>query len=45
MNDAVKASGGDVQCTEYPGVGHNSWDRAYAEKELLPWLLAKKRPR
>jgi predicted peptidase len=32
-----------VKYTEYPGVGHNSWDPAYAEKELLPWMFAQKR--
>jgi len=41
MNDAVKAAGGNVRYTEYPGVGHNSWDKAYAEPELMPWLLSK----
>jgi predicted peptidase len=41
MNDALKAAGGDVRYTEYPGVGHNSWDKAYAEPELMPWLLSK----
>jgi predicted peptidase len=41
MNQALKASGGDVHYTEYPGVGHNSWDKAYAEAGLMPWLLSK----
>jgi predicted peptidase len=41
MNDALKAAGGNVRYTEYPGVGHNSWDKAYAEPELMPWLLSK----
>jgi len=40
MNDALKAAGGNVRYTEYPGVGHNSWDKAYAEPELMPWLLS-----
>ena len=26
--------------TEYPDVNHNSWDNAFAEPELLPWLLS-----
>ncbi len=42
MNEALKKAGGNVQFTEYPGVGHNSWDRAYSEKELMPWLLSQK---
>ena len=41
MNDALKAAGGDVRHTEYPGVNHNSWDKAYAEPDLLPWLFSK----
>jgi acetyl esterase/lipase len=41
MNEALKAAGGDVHQTEYPGVGHNSRDKAYAEADLMPWLLSK----
>lgn len=41
MNSALEAAGGEVHYTEYPGVGHNSWDKAYAEPELMPWLLSK----
>jgi predicted peptidase len=41
MHEAMKALGGEVHYTEYPGVDHNSWDKAYAEPELLPWMLAK----
>ena len=41
MNDAMKALGGEVHYTEYPGVGHNSWEKAYAETELLTWMLSK----
>jgi predicted peptidase len=33
----------DVRYTEYPDVGHNSWDYAYKEPELLKWFLAHKR--
>jgi predicted peptidase len=40
MNEALKAAGGNVRYTEYPGVGHNSWDKAYAEPELMTWLLS-----
>lgn len=38
---ALKAAGADVRYTEYPATGHNSWDKAYAEPELMPWLLSK----
>ena len=40
MNDALKAAGGNVRYTEYPGVNHNSWDKAYGEPELPKWLFA-----
>lgn len=42
MHEALKAAGGNVKYTEYPKVNHNSWDRAYAEPELLKWLLDQK---
>jgi predicted peptidase len=41
MVEALKGAGGNVRYTEYPGVGHNSWDKAYAEPELMTWLLSK----
>ena len=41
MNDAMKALGGELHYTEYPGVGHNSWEKAYAEPELVTWMLSK----
>ncbi len=37
--EALRALGGDVRYTEYEGVGHNSWDQAYAEPELWEWLF------
>ena len=40
MVEAIKAAGGSVRYNEYEGVGHNSWDKAYAEAELFPWMLA-----
>lgn len=43
MVNALKAAGAKVKYTEYPGVGHNSWDNAFAEPELLPWLFGKKK--
>ncbi len=38
MIKALKAAGGDPKYTEYPGVEHNSWTKAYADKELYEWL-------
>jgi len=43
MNDKLKSLGADVRYTEYVGINHNSWEKAYAEGELLPWLFTKKR--
>jgi predicted peptidase len=43
MVAAMKAAGGQPVYTEYPGVNHNSWDRAYAEAELPAWILSKRR--
>ena len=40
---AIKKAGGKPKYTEYPGVGHNSWDRAYGTKELWTWLLEQKK--
>jgi predicted peptidase len=39
MIQALKDAGGTPQYTEYPGVGHNSWDKAYGTPELYDWLL------
>lgn len=39
MRDALQATHANVKYTEYPGVGHQSWDMAYAEPEAIPWLL------
>ena len=33
----------EVKYTEYPGVGHNSWDRAYAERDFFEWLFSHRR--
>jgi predicted peptidase len=43
MFQALKALGANVKYTEYEGVGHDSWDRAYAEPDLVPWLLSHRR--
>ena len=39
MVDAVNEQGGDAVLTQFPGVGHNSWDPAYLNTNLIPWLL------
>ena len=42
MYQALKAAGGDVRYTEYPGVPHNSWGKAYAETGFYEWLFAQR---
>jgi predicted peptidase len=39
MIEAIKKAGGTPKYDEYKGVGHNSWDKAYATDELYEWLL------
>jgi predicted peptidase len=39
MVEALKKAGADVRFTIYPDVKHESWDRAFAEPDLLPWLF------
>jgi predicted peptidase len=43
MIKALEAAGGAPKYTEYPGVGHNSWDQAYATPELYTWLFKQQR--
>jgi predicted peptidase len=43
MIDAIKKAGGEPKYTEYPGVGHNSWDKAYGTDELYTWFLKHKK--
>jgi predicted peptidase len=43
MVAALKAAKAKVLYTEYPGVGHDSWKKAFAEPELLPWVFGKHR--
>ena len=39
MVDAINARDGKARLTIYPGVGHNSWTRTYANPELYKWFL------
>jgi predicted peptidase len=43
MVAALRAAGGSARETEYRGVGHNSWDRAYNDPALIGWMLARSR--
>jgi predicted peptidase len=40
---ALQGQHARVKYTEYPGVGHNSWDNAFAEKDLFYWLFSNKK--
>jgi len=40
MAAALKGEGADVKLTLYPQANHNSWDSAFAEKDLIPWLFS-----
>lgn len=42
--DIIQKDGGKhVKLTLYPGVGHNSWDRAYADEAMWKWLFEQQR--
>ena len=40
---ALRQAGAHAIATEYAGVGHNSWEWAYTEPELVKWLFSKRR--
>ncbi len=43
MWDMVREAGGDIQYTEYAGVGHECWDITYDDPAVIEWLLAQRR--
>jgi predicted peptidase len=40
MADAIERRGGQMRLSLFPNANHNSWDSAFAEKGLLPWLFS-----
>lgn len=44
MIDALRQAGGVPGYTEYPHVGHDSWNPAYRDGEMMRWLFAQKKP-
>lgn len=40
---ALRAVGGNVKHTEYPGVNHDSWSPTYSDDKVLDWMFAQKR--
>ncbi|MBI3466431.1 MAG: dienelactone hydrolase family protein [Planctomycetes bacterium] len=43
MIAALRGAGASPKYTEYPRVGHHSWDAAYSTDELYTWLLQQRR--
>lgn len=43
MARAINHYGGNAKLSLYPDDNHNSWDSAFAEPNLLPWLFSHKR--
>jgi predicted peptidase len=43
MIEAMRQAGGQPKYMEYTGLGHNSWDKAYGEPDLLPWIFSQRR--
>jgi predicted peptidase len=44
MVKALEDAGGKPKYTEYPDVGHDSWNPAYRDPELMKWLFDRKKP-
>jgi predicted peptidase len=42
MVEAIRRAGGKPLYTEYAGVGHDSWVRAYNDPKLMEWMFAQK---
>ncbi len=42
MVSALRRAGGQPIYTEYRGLNHNVWDRAYADSELWRWVFAQR---
>ena len=43
ISERLKMVGKEVKFTLYPNANHNSWDNAFAEPGLLPWLFSHKK--
>ncbi len=42
MVEAIRKAGGKPFYTEYAGVGHDSWVKAYSDPKLMEWMFAQK---
>lgn len=43
MIAALEKAGGKPKYTEYPNVGHDSWNPAYRDPDMFKWLFAQKK--
>ncbi len=43
--DALQKAGGSPKYTELSGVGHNVWEKAFANPDVVPWLFSHSRAR
>lgn len=43
MVNAIKAAGGNPKFTVYPNDDHNSWNDAFSESQLIPWLFSNRK--
>jgi len=43
LTAAVTKAGGTAKYTEYPGVGHDSWSKAYEETSLWQWIFSQRK--
>ncbi|WP_143306975.1 carboxylesterase family protein [Chitinophaga vietnamensis] len=41
--EKLQSLGAKVKYTEFPGVGHNSWDNVFVEPGVIPWLMEQKK--
>lgn len=44
MIEALEKAGAKPASDFYPGVGHDSWTRTYADPEMVRWLLSHRKP-
>lgn len=44
LTAVLTSAGGTAKYTEYPGVGHDSWMKAYEDAEMWQWLFAQRKP-
>ena len=43
MVEKLKSLKAEVKYSEYPGVNHDSWNKAFAEPDYLSWMLSHKK--